>query len=139
MMSEEASPVARVSSLFLIVVFIALALSIASLYLAVEAFTSQQELSAGYFLMIGFVGLGVSLYMLLQIRARALRLTFKTQPVVTTIVCKSCDFKNVREFKRGDYIFKELDDSCPKCKEKMKISSIFREVKEKKDKNLKWL
>ncbi len=43
-----------------------------------------------------------------------------------------CGFKNIREFERGDYIFKEVEE-CPKCEEKMMISSIYREAEEEKD------
>jgi hypothetical protein len=51
---------------------------------------------------------------------------------MTTIGCvKTCDQKNVREFQRGDYVYKELDSSCQKCGGKQMITGIFKEVKEK--------
>jgi len=50
--------------------------------------------------------------------------------VTTTTECKKCGYKNVREFQRGDYIFKELDQ-CQKCNDKLIITAIYREVKEK--------
>ena len=58
------------------------------------------------------------------------------QPVTTTMECSKCGFKNVRDFQRGDYIFKETEQQCPKCNEKMSIASIYREVKEKKKETL---
>jgi len=63
-----------------------------------------------------------------------LRLTegIAMQPIITTIQCSKCGFKNIRDFQRGDYIFKETDQQCPKCNEKMSIASIYREVKEKR-------
>jgi ribosomal protein L40E len=51
-------------------------------------------------------------------------------PITTTIECRKCGFKSVREFQRGDYIFKEVEP-CQKCNEKMLITAIYREVKEK--------
>jgi DNA-directed RNA polymerase subunit RPC12/RpoP len=49
---------------------------------------------------------------------------------MSTIECNKCGVKNVREFQRGDYIFKETE-RCQKCNEKMLITAIYREVKEK--------
>jgi len=61
-----------------------------------------------------------------------LKLSIAIQPINTTVECQKCGFKNVREFQRGDYVFKPTEDQCPKCNEKtMSIGSIFREVKEK--------
>jgi hypothetical protein len=37
----------------------------------------------------------------------------------------------VREFQRGDFVFKQTDQACPKDNEKMMISAIYRELKEK--------
>jgi hypothetical protein len=36
-------------------------------------------------------------------------------PTVTEIRCKDCDFKEIRDFKKGDYILKTVEDACPKC------------------------
>jgi hypothetical protein len=37
----------------------------------------------------------------------------------------------VRDFQRGDFVFKQTDQACPKDNEKMTISAIYREVKDK--------
>jgi ribosomal protein L40E len=50
--------------------------------------------------------------------------------VMTTVECRKCGTKNVREFKRGDYVFKDLE-ACKKCDDKMLITAIYKEVKEK--------
>ena len=51
--------------------------------------------------------------------------------VMTTIECKKCGIKTVREYQRGDYVYKELD-ACPKCPDtKQIITAIYKEVKEK--------
>jgi hypothetical protein len=47
------------------------------------------------------------------------------------VQCAKCGFKNIREFKRGDFVFKETDEPCPKDNQKMIISAIYREVKDK--------
>jgi len=130
MSGNSQSATARVSTFVLMIIFITLALSLTALVLAVNAFSYGNEVVAGYLLLVGFVGVSMSTYVLLQSRRRMARLKIETPPVVTTIECRKCGFKNVREFSRGDYVFKELE-LCQKCNEKMIITAIYREVKEK--------
>jgi hypothetical protein len=112
------------------IIFITLALSLTALILAITAFNYGNEIVAGLLLMMGFLGVALSGYVLFQTRRRILRLRIETPSINTTIECKKCGFKNVREFQRGDYIFKEVGP-CQKCNEKMLITAIYREVKEK--------
>jgi hypothetical protein len=112
------------------IIFITLALSLTALISAVSFFTSGEEVIAGYLLLIGALGLAFSTYMLLQTRRRMSSLRIEVPPIMSTIECKKCGFKNVREFQRGDYVFKEVEP-CQKCSDKMLITAIYREVKEK--------
>jgi hypothetical protein len=133
-MSEvSASSTTRISSFVLAVIFITLALSLIALYLAITALFTGETTVSGYLLLAGFIGLGLSTYMLFQTRRRIQRLRIKVPPVTTTIECGKCGFKSIREFQRGDHIFKEVEP-CQKCDEKMMITAIYREVKEKKTK-----
>ncbi|RLI42587.1 hypothetical protein DRO59_03660 [Candidatus Bathyarchaeota archaeon] len=135
-MSKAASSQAtKISSLVLVVIFITLALSLAALYLAVNAYFMGDEMVSGYLLLIGALGVALSTYMLFQTRRRILRLRIKIPPVTTLIECRKCGFKSIREFQRGDYVFKEVEP-CQKCNEKMIITAIYREVKEKEKKSL---
>jgi len=120
----------KIPTLFLLIIFIALAMSLAALVAAVS-FVEQNQLIAGYLLLLGFLGVALSTYVLFQTRRRLLRLRIEVPPITTTIECKKCGFKSVREFQRGDYIFKEVEP-CQKCNEKMLITAIYREVKEKR-------
>ena len=120
----------RISSFVLMIIFIVLALSLTALILAVSAFTYENQVVAGYLLLIGFLGVALSTYVLFQTRRRIIGLRIETPPITTTVECKKCGFKSVREFQRGDYVFKETDP-CQKCNEKMLITAIYREVKEK--------
>lgn len=132
-MSEttSAAPTARISSFVIMVVFVTLALSLAALIFAVSLFQDPNSLeSAWTLLLLGFLGAAISTYVLFQTRRRLSQLKIVVPPVTTTIECRKCGFKNVREFQRGDYVFKELEP-CQKCDEKMLITSIYREVKEK--------
>ncbi|MGQ9565018.1 MAG: hypothetical protein ACUVT5_00530 [Candidatus Bathyarchaeales archaeon] len=123
------TPTQRISSFVFAVILITLVLSLAALYFALSAYNSG-DASAGILLIIGFIGLGLSTYMLLQTRRSVMRLALKIQPVITTISCQKCGFKNVREFERGDFVFKEVGP-CPKCNDKLLVSAIYREIKEK--------
>jgi len=120
----------KISSFVLMIIFIALALSLTALILAINAFSIGQEVPAGYLLIIGFLGVAVSTYVLFQTRRRIMRLRIEAPAITTTIECRKCNFKSVREFQRGDYIFKEVEP-CQKCNDKMLITAIYREVREK--------
>ncbi len=130
-MNESSSTTTRISSFVLLVIFITLALSLTALILAINAF-SYDQIAAYYLLLIGFLGAGLSSYVLLQMRRRIKRLSIETPSITTTIQCRKCGFKNIRDFERGDYIFKEIGQ-CEKCNENMLITAIYREVKEKKE------
>jgi len=132
MSKASSSATTRISSFVLLVIFITLALSLTALILAVSAFSSN-EMAAYYLLLIGFLGAAMSTYVLLQTRKRIKRLSITAPSITTTIECRKCGFKNVREFERGDYIFKDVDP-CQKCNEKMLITAIYREVEEKRKK-----
>jgi len=133
MKEPPSSVTTKISSFVLLVIFITIALSLAAIIFAINAFSSGQELVAGYLLLIGFLAAALSTYMLFQTRKRMLRLRIKTPPITTTIECRKCNFKSVRDFQRGDYIFKEVE-TCQKCNENMLITAIYREVKERKEK-----
>ncbi len=127
----ERSSQVKISTAFLVVIFLTLILSFVAIFLAIcEVIPRGNYGNALGWLLIGFIGLSIATYMLYQTRRR-IRISIKPQPVMTTLICEKCGFKNLREFKRGDYVFKETDEKCPKCNENMYIAAIYREVKEK--------
>lgn len=127
--SPSSSTTTRISSFALMVIFVALALSLAALIFAVSVIDQNTE-TAWILLLFGFLVVTLSTYVLFQTRRRLSKLKIVVPPVTTTIECRKCGFKNAREFQRGDYIFKELEP-CQKCNDKMLITAIYREVKEK--------
>ncbi|NIR87782.1 hypothetical protein GWO13_09595 [Candidatus Bathyarchaeota archaeon] len=127
----EKGPSRRISFILIIMIFVALGLSIAAFFFAADAFVGQDSIQGIYFLMMGIMGFTFLTYMLIQTRKKTVKLLIQPQQVATTILCQKCGFKNIRDFQRGDYILKEAEE-CPKCNEKMLISSIYREVKEEK-------
>jgi hypothetical protein len=132
-MSETASSsgTAKISTFVLMIVFIVLTLSLVALALAVNAFILGEETVAGYLLVIGLIAMTLSAYVLLQSRRRVTSMKVVNPSMMTTIECRKCGSKSLREFQRGDYVFKELGP-CQKCPDdKMLITAIYKEVKEK--------
>jgi len=133
-MGEVGSSGRRISTILFVMILVALGLSIGAFSLAVIQIESGDSISGAYFALIGLMGAALLTYMLLQTRKRTFRLPIQAQRVATTILCQKCGFKNIRDFERGDYVFKETEE-CPKCNEKMMIASIYREVEEKEKKD----
>jgi hypothetical protein len=129
MVQGSSSTPSRVPQNVLLIIFIALALSFTALVLALSFYPQNSDVAVGL-LLFGFLGVTLSTYVLFQTRRRIMRLRIETSSTTTTIECKKCGFKNVREFQRGDYIFKEVEP-CQKCNEKMLITAIYKEVREK--------
>lgn len=130
MSKTSPSMATKVSSFVLLVIFITLAFSLAALILAITSF-GDSDPAAYYLLLIGFLGVALSTYVLFQTRRRIKGLRLEMPPVTTTIECTKCGFKSLREFQRGDYIFKKVEP-CQKCNENMQITAIYREVKKEK-------
>ena len=132
-MNQAPAPTRKLPPLMILVVMIALLLALASIYLGMmELLNNDPHGTASLLMSIGMVTLAVSTYMLYQTRRRIIRLvSMEMQPLSSTVQCQKCGFKNIREFKRGDYVFKETDETCPKDSQKMVISAIYREVKDK--------
>lgn len=132
MMTDNVNSVRKLSPFLLLIILIAFILSLSALYIAVDSFINQSgALDAYSFLAIGFGGLAFSTYMLLQTRGKPMHAVLVLPKVVTTLECPKCDFKNIRDFQREDYIFKEIGP-CQKCNETMTITAIYREAKKKK-------
>ncbi len=130
-MTEKDEPVRRVSSFYLVIVFGIFILSLSALYIAFDNIINEIDLPTSYsFLALGIFGLALSGYLLLQTRAQPMRAILEMPRVITTLECPKCDFKNIRDFQKGDYIFKETGP-CQKCDEKMTITAIYREATKK--------
>jgi len=130
-MTDNVEPVKNYSPFLLVIILVAFILSLAALYIAVQSIIEQTGTLNSYsFLLIGFFGLALSIYMLLQTRGKPMHVTVELPRVITTLECPKCDFKTVRDFQKEDYIFKETG-SCQKCNEKMRITAIYREAKKK--------
>jgi hypothetical protein len=131
-MEPSANAAKRISPFLLVIVMITLVLALAFIYMGFTEFIRGGFDNGSLNLTLGVAILAISTYLLFQTKRRPIKLGLEIQPVNTTVQCQKCGFKNVREFQRGDYVFKQMDEPCPKCNEKtLSISAIFREVKEK--------
>ena len=138
MTQNQTSPgTKKISNYITMIVLIVLALSVVSIILAVSVYLSgvptqsQADLTAGLLAVIGLVALTMSMFTLYQSRRQAAEMKIEIPKVMTTVECKKCNTKTVREFQRGDYVYKELD-ACPKCPDtKQLITAVYKEVKEK--------
>ena len=130
--ASETTTTSRISTFVLAIIYIVLALSIIALLISIYAFFTDQSFPTyASLIFIGVVGLLMSGYMLLQSQRRMTRLKLVTSPTMTQVECRKCGTKTVREFQRGDYVYKELE-VCQKCPEdKMMITAIYKEIKEK--------
>jgi hypothetical protein len=130
-MADKMNAVRKVSPLLLMMILVAFILSLIALYVAFESLGTQTDSYDAYsFLAIGFGGLALSAYLFLQSRSKPNVLALELPRVLTTLECPKCDFKNIRDFQREDYIFKKAG-SCQKCNETMTITAIYREEKKK--------
>jgi hypothetical protein len=113
----------------MLIVLIVLALAIVALVSAAYMYESNMQFAV-FLLATGVIAMGLSVYVLFQSRKRVANMKIEAPKVMTTIECKKCNFKSVREFKRGDFVFKNLEP-CEKCNENKLITAIYKEVKEK--------
>ncbi|MCW4025632.1 MAG: hydrogenase maturation nickel metallochaperone HypA [Candidatus Bathyarchaeota archaeon] len=118
----------KIATYLLLICLIILSLSFVALTLSLNAFFTG-DVTVGAFLgFTGFVAMALSMYFLFQSK-RTISMKIETPKVMTTIDCGRCG-KTVREYQRGDYVFKE-GVACPKCGNKEMITAIYKEVKEK--------
>jgi DNA-directed RNA polymerase subunit RPC12/RpoP len=118
----------KISTYLLLVCLIIMALSFVALGLSVNAMMAGDDTVALFLGFMGFVAMALSMYFLFQSK-RTISMKIETPKVMTTISCGRCG-KTVREYQRGDFVFKE-GVACPKCSNKEMITAIYKEVKEK--------
>ena len=134
--SSTGSSQSKISTFILAAIYITVLLSVVAI--AVGAYTvsvgtenNQTDIQAGLVLIaIGIIAMALAGYIMFQSRKRTASLKIDAPPILTTIECRKCGIKKVREFQRGDFVYKELE-KCEKCDDKEIITAIYREVKEK--------
>lgn len=123
----------KISTYLTLIVLVVLALSVVSLFVAVDTYLANDIIAASLFAGIGAIAMAMSIFLLYQSRRQATEVKLDIPKVMTTIECqnKGCANKTIREFQRGDYVFKDIDVACGKCGGKQMVTAIYKEVKEK--------
>jgi Na+/melibiose symporter-like transporter len=121
----------RISTFVYLVVLAVYVLALVAIGLAISLYGStEQPLVWIWMLVLGLISISLATYVLFQSRRHATSVKIIPPQVMTTIECRKCNIKSVREFQRGDFVYKELE-KCPKCEDNQIITAIYKEVKEK--------
>ena len=117
-------------------------LSLFSLYMGFINYPDNSDIAIIY-MFIGAAGFAAIGYMLVRGKPASAKnepLEVKKVEVFTTLECPKCQQKRVRDFKRGDYVFKD-DEPCTRCDGMMMITKIARKKEEdgKKKDESNWL
>jgi len=142
--NQTSSSTQRISTYLTIIVLIVIVLAVIALVLAGSLYLtgvsakgttqSGDYTAAGVLAVIGLLALTMSTFTFYQSRRQVAEMKIDVPKVMTTIECKKCKTKTVREYQRGDFVYKELG-TCQKCPdEKEMITAIYKEVKEKEKK-----
>ncbi len=136
----------KISNYIAMIVGVVMALAVIALILAASLYytgttatgktQSGDYAAAGVLAVIGLIALAMSSFTFWQSRRQVSEMKIDIPKVMTTIGCSTtgCDAKTMREFQRGDYVYKELDTPCQKCAGKQMITAIYKEVKDKEKK-----
>jgi hypothetical protein len=137
--SQNTSASNKIGNYLNFIVLIVMVLALAAIFIAVTTLLSTDQITAndlttaGILGAIGLIAMSLSVFLLYQSRRQSAQVKIDIPKVMTTVECqnKGCSNKTVREFQRGDYVFKEVDTPCTKCGAKQMITAIYKEVKEK--------
>ena len=144
--NQTSSSTKKISSYITMIVAVVMALAVIALILAASIYysgttatgstQSGDYAAAGVLAVIGVIALSMSSFTLFQSRRQVTEMKIEIPKVMTTIGCSTvgCDAKSVREFQRGDFVYKELDAPCQKCAGRQMITAIYKEVKDKEKK-----
>ena len=107
--TQSASANKKISTYLTLIVLIVMALAITALFIAGETYLAGDQLAAGVLAGIGLIALVLSVFLLYQSKMQSAQVKIEVPKVMTTIECinKGCNTKTVREFQRGDYVYKE--------------------------------
>lgn len=130
MSSNQTRTANRISTFLLMIVLAVLTLSIIALIFGAQAYLMENDTVALYLFSIGFLSMGLAGYVLFQSRRRMAKMKIEEPKTMTTIECRKCETKDVREFERGDFVYKELG-KCDKCEDNKIITAIYKIVKDK--------
>ena len=144
--NQTSTSTKKISNYITMIVVVVMALAVVALILAASIYysgttaagstQSGDYAAAGVLAVIGVIALSMSSFTLFQSRRQVAEMKIEIPKVMTTIGCNTvgCDAKSVREFQRGDFVYKDLDAPCQKCSGRQMITAIYKEVKDKEKK-----
>ena len=126
------TPIMSLSWVTLAVVVVIGIFSLLSLWMGFQSYGGDNPEQAMYYIIIGTAGFAAIGYMFFRTKS----ITTKKPEipkvnVVSILECPSCDLKRVRDFQRGDYIYKN-DEPCTRCDNSMLITGIHKRAEDKK-------
>ncbi len=130
MSANQTGTANRISTFLLMIVLAVLALSVIALIFGAQAYLTGNDTVALYLFAIGFLSMGLAGYVLIQSRRRMAKMKIEEPKIMTTVECRKCETKDIREFERGDFVYKELG-KCDKCEDNKIITAIYKIVKDK--------
>ncbi len=138
-MSERSNRASSTSVLvFIVSIIVMFIISTYFIYSGYNSFIEGRS-DAYYQMLIGIISMASVVYVIMQYRARSTKYKVKEPKVFSKIEHEECGYSTIRDFLKGDYVFKTVDD-CPKCNTPMIITRIYPEAKDdKKPSLLQWL
>ena len=130
--TEPKAPLMSLSWVSVISLSVLGGVSLLFLWLGFQAYGGENPDKGILLIVVGTAGLAVIGYMFFRTKAvSSQKPPDKKAEVVTILECPSCDLKRVRDFQRGDYIYK-TDEPCTRCEGIMTITGIHRKAEPKK-------
>ena len=130
--AKPKTPLMRLSWVSLASIAVIGIVSLLLLWLGFQAYGGENPDQGNLYIIVGTAGLAAIGYMFFRTKAASsLKPSDEKAEVVTVLECPSCDLKRVRDFKRGDYIYKS-DEPCTRCEGTMTITGIHRKAEPKK-------
>jgi len=126
------TPLMGLSKVSLAIVVVIGVSSLLFLWLGFQAFGGENPDQGNLYIFVGTSLMAAIGYMFFRTKAgSSQKPPVEKAEVVTILECPSCDLKRVRDFKRGDYIYKS-DEPCTRCEGTMTIKGIHRKAEPKK-------
>ncbi|TXT56989.1 MAG: hypothetical protein BAJATHORv1_20587 [Candidatus Thorarchaeota archaeon] len=106
---------------------IGLAIAAAGAFLLWWGLTPEMEGLSLILFFLGIILMSIGSSILFSGKSRSEKEEEPEPPTVTELQCQNpnCDFKEIRDFEKGDYILKEMEQRCPKCEGTMMIEGIY--------------
>lgn len=126
------TPLRSLSKVSLAIVVVIGVSSLLFLWLGFQSFGGDNPDQGNLYIFVGTGLLAAIGYMFFRTKGgSSQKPLIEKAEVVTILECPSCDLKRVRDFKRGDYIYKS-DEPCTRCEGTMTITGIHRKAEPKK-------